>query len=259
MGTTNYPGNFNDLVFENRFKQYGAYALRKTYSDRLVSAAIIGISTFALLIGTSFVMQQGGSSDPFIPKDNGNTIVPDSIVIDITPKNPEDHKTEEPQEKPKTQKGFDMNYQADEEERETDDKKLVDLEFKPGTPDGEEDTIPEYPEPSYPPIYVDPPPPLTFVEKWPAFNGDLGKWLGDHLVYPAYAKDAGIQGTVHLSFVVDEEGNVSDIKVLRDIGGGCAESAINAVKQMPKWKPGIQGGKPVRVLYTQKIKFTLHQ
>jgi protein TonB len=101
---------------------------------------------------------------------------------------------------------------------------------------------------------------FTIVEEMPSFPGGdeaLMKYLGNNIKYPAIAKDAGIQGTVYVTFVVDEEGNVKDVKVLRSIGGGTDEEAIRVVENMPQWKPGKQRGKPVKVQYNLPIRFTL--
>lgn len=101
---------------------------------------------------------------------------------------------------------------------------------------------------------------FTIVEQMPSFPGGdaaLMKYLGSSIKYPAIAKDAGIQGTVFVTFVVNEKGDVKDVKVLRSIGGGCDEEAIRVVKSMPKWSPGKQRGKAVKVQYNLPIKFTL--
>ncbi|HEY9113120.1 MAG TPA: energy transducer TonB, partial [Bacteroidales bacterium] len=75
--------------------------------------------------------------------------------------------------------------------------------------------------------------------------------------YPALAKESGIQGRVFINFVVEIDGRITDVKVLRGIGGGCDEEAVRVVQSMPKWKPGKQRGKPVRVSYNLPVKFTL--
>lgn len=101
---------------------------------------------------------------------------------------------------------------------------------------------------------------FTIVEEMPSFPGGdaaLMKYLGSSIKYPAIAKDAGIQGTVYVTFVVDEKGEVKDAKVLRSIGGGADEEAIRVVESMPRWKPGKQRGKAVKVQYNLPIRFTL--
>ena len=101
---------------------------------------------------------------------------------------------------------------------------------------------------------------FSIVEEMPSFPGGdeaLLKYLGKNIKYPAIAKDAGIQGTVYVTFVVDERGDVKDVKVLRSIGGGTDEEAIRVVENMPRWKPGKQRGKAVKVQYNLPIRFTL--
>lgn len=101
---------------------------------------------------------------------------------------------------------------------------------------------------------------FTVVEESPSFpGGDQGriKYLMDNIVYPQMARESGIQGTVYVTFVVEKNGSVTDVRVLRGIGGGCDEEAVRVVKSMPKWNPGKQRGKPVRVQFNMPIKFTL--
>jgi protein TonB len=71
------------------------------------------------------------------------------------------------------------------------------------------------------------------------------------------ANSAGISGVVYVTFVVDKDGKIKDVKVLRGIGGGCDEEAVRVVKNMPSWKPGKQRGKSVTVQYNLPIRFTL--
>ena len=98
------------------------------------------------------------------------------------------------------------------------------------------------------------------VENMPEFPGGRGKlmqYLASNIKYPPYAKEAGIQGRVFINFVVEKDGSITAVKVLRGIGGGCDEEAVRVVKAMPKWKPGMQRGKPVRVSFNLPVKFTL--
>lgn len=98
------------------------------------------------------------------------------------------------------------------------------------------------------------------VESMPAFPGGeqaLNKYLYENIKYPQMAKESGIQGRVFVTFVVEKNGEVTDVRILRGIGGGCDEEAIRVVENMPKWTPGKQRGKPVRVQFNLPIKFTL--
>ncbi|HOX78288.1 MAG TPA: energy transducer TonB [Bacteroidales bacterium] len=98
------------------------------------------------------------------------------------------------------------------------------------------------------------------VESMPEFPGGepaLYKFLAENIKYPQMAKESGIQGRVFVTFVVERDGRVTDVRVLRGIGGGCDEEAIRVVQNMPKWTPGKQRGKAVRVQYNLPVKFTL--
>ena len=98
------------------------------------------------------------------------------------------------------------------------------------------------------------------VEVLPGYPGGMDafyKYLGKAIRYPAIARENNITGRVILSFVVEKDGTLTDIKVLRGIGGGCDEEAVRVLKSSPAWKPGIQNGRPVRVNYTVPISFQL--
>ncbi|RYE16439.1 MAG: TonB family protein, partial [Sphingobacteriaceae bacterium] len=98
------------------------------------------------------------------------------------------------------------------------------------------------------------------VEILPGFPGGeaaFGNFLAKTLRYPKEARDRKITGRVIVSFIVEKDGKLNDIKVLRDIGGGCGAEAIRVLSESPAWNPGIQNGKPVRVAFTMPINFTL--
>jgi len=98
------------------------------------------------------------------------------------------------------------------------------------------------------------------VEEMPSFPGgekEMYRYIGKNIEYPRMAKESGISGRVFVTFVVEKDGRVTDVKILRGIGGGCDEEAVRVIKSMPRWKPGKQRGKPVRVQYRMPIKFTL--
>ena len=126
---------------------------------------------------------------------------------------------------------------------------------------------PDTPIPDLPPLVLPPeiPPEDTLfviVEQSPEyFGGDEARlnFLRSNIKYPQVAREVGIQGTVYVSFVVEKDGSVTQVTILRGIGGGCDEEAIRVTKLMPKWKPGKQRGKEVRVSYNMPIKFTLHE
>ena len=101
---------------------------------------------------------------------------------------------------------------------------------------------------------------FQIVEEKPAYPGGdqkLMEFIAKGIKYPQIARETGIQGRVFVGFVVEPDGSVSNVKVLRGIGGGCDEEAMRVVKSMPKWKPGKQRGKAVRVSYMLPVNFKL--
>lgn len=100
------------------------------------------------------------------------------------------------------------------------------------------------------------------VEVDPQFEGGLEalyKYLAENIKYPEQAKSDGIQGRVFVRFVIEADGSVTNAQVLRGIGGGCDEEALRVVEAMPKWTPGMQQGKPVRVQFNLPITFKLQE
>ena len=86
---------------------------------------------------------------------------------------------------------------------------------------------------------------------------EMMNFIKNNLKYPQQARETGTQGKVFVSFVVERDGSLTDVKVLRDIGSGCGEEAVRVVKSMPKWKPAKQRGKPVRMQFNLPVAFTL--
>jgi protein TonB len=98
------------------------------------------------------------------------------------------------------------------------------------------------------------------VETMPQFTGGEEariKYMISSVKYPDDAKEKGIQGTVYVSFIVEKDGKISGAKVVKGIGKSCDEEALRVVKAMPKWIPGTQKGKPVRVQFNMPIRFKL--
>ena len=104
--------------------------------------------------------------------------------------------------------------------------------------------------------------PLTFVEEMPEFPGGMDammRFLWGNIRYPKTALELGIRGKIVLQYVIDINGEIRNVKVIRSLGGGCDEEAIRVVKLMPKWKPGRQNGKIVPVYFTLPIFFQLKE
>ncbi len=102
---------------------------------------------------------------------------------------------------------------------------------------------------------------FRIVEDMPMFPGGqtaLMKWIVDHIEYPTIAAENGIQGKVYIQFVVGKDGNVSMAQVVRGVDPSVDKEALRVINALPKWKPGKQRGKPVRVSFTVPINFQLN-
>ena len=103
--------------------------------------------------------------------------------------------------------------------------------------------------------------PFQLVEEKPSFNGgdanEFSKWVNSRLVYPESAKENGVQGRVTLQFTVNADGTVSNVKVLRGVDSSLDKEAVRVVSSSPKWKPGKQRDRAVKVTYTFPVIFQL--
>ncbi|MCC7464817.1 MAG: energy transducer TonB [Saprospiraceae bacterium] len=105
---------------------------------------------------------------------------------------------------------------------------------------------------------IDAPYDMYDLAKKPEFPGGesgMVKFLAENMKYPPLARENGIQGTVVVSFIIDDSGTVRNPVILKDIGGGCGKEALRVVGTMPKWTPGMANGKPVSVKYTLPLRF----
>jgi protein TonB len=101
---------------------------------------------------------------------------------------------------------------------------------------------------------------FTQIDQFPEFPGGtegLKQYVKENIRYPEKAKKAGIEGRVVLQFFIDKDGSVIDEKVIRSLDKDCDKEAVRLVRNMPKWKPGLQEGKPLKVMYTLPVTFRL--
>lgn len=101
---------------------------------------------------------------------------------------------------------------------------------------------------------------VTIPEVDPEFPGGqdaLYKYLAQNIKYPEIARQNGITGKVYVTFVVEKDGSITNVRVLRDIGGGCGAEAVRVVESMPNWKPGKMGKQVVRSEFNLPVNFNL--
>lgn len=274
MGTPDiYLGKLKEIVFENRNKQYGAYDLRRFYNDRLLLSFVCTITAATLLIASPMIISLFEDPKPPTAENWTPPVLEDSTVIfefniekpkaDIEkPKTDDLPKTEQQQAQQAPVAGTSAPVVTDSVAESLPENNQMVAGTTTGVPT-KEPGIPGPPntpgtnpggctdcEASTGPVLV--------PEFLPEPTCDIRKQIASNLNYPQIAKEEGVQGTVHVQFVVDENGNVTEPKVVKDIGYGCGDAALVAVKKICRWKPGRMGERAVKVLYTLPVKFKLN-
>lgn len=249
--------SFNDLIFENRNKEYGAYAIRKSYNDNLSKALFSSASLIGIIVFATFLFTKNNDNGPDI---QGQLPLPDSISIfvDMTPiEKPEVKIKKIDVQKEFVPKSDNLNLVASNDKKDVLEKGNEEVVIVKGGKSDGVDSIPveigvkiENPAPALPAA------PIAFADQMPEFSG-LFKYLRDNLKYPRGAVENYTSGTVVLQFVVEKDGSIDNIKILNPVPDGCTEEAMRVVKSMPKWKPGKNHGEPVRVLFNLPVKFTI--
>jgi protein TonB len=250
--------NFNDMVFENRNKAYGAYAIRNAYNDHVSLALFIALLLSGTLALFTFLFNK---SEDKIPKFDDPYIISDpGILVELRPALPEPKVLEKPKlPEEHALKSDNLNLVASDKKEdaiETTNKDAV-ITSK-GKVDGTDSASKELVEPTII-TKVEPSSNETKIvaDQMPEFSGNLFQYLQNKIQYPYAARDMGTSGTVVLQFIVEKDGAINDIKVLKSVADGCTEEAIRVVKSMPRWKPGKNHGEPVRVLFNLPVKFTI--
>lgn len=261
-------GNWIETIFDGRNKKYGAYELRAKQSRRTIVAFIIGALFFALLVSTPLISKQIGKN-----REAREVLDEQITMVDLLPPPPVDDQLKEivpppppPQEVKslKDVKKFTPPVVAPEEEvveemvsqevLKTADAGRKDVE---GSEDGEV-VINEIPAEETKTvehvITEEEVQPLHLVQVKPDYPGGMAKFyefISQNYVVPEIGHLT--EARIYVSFVVEKDGSITDIKVLRDVGYGTGKEAIRVLSKMPKWSPGIQNGRPVRVSYQLPI------
>ncbi len=263
METTNRkPGNFNEVVFENRNRQYGAYVIRRDYSDSVTKSFFIALTGMMLAIGIPLAIQLMSVVAEVKPPDTGPVLGTVNAIIDIKlPDNKQADKAKEPRKNASGPPVIKNDPEKKEEPKKDPDpnpngngKGKDTLGPTGGTPGGKglEPRKDSIKEPDVPVVYTEFPP------EFPGGEKALLKYFSDNMRYPREAVESGIQGSVVLTFVIGKDGRVTDVIPLKKLSGGCTEAAISAAKGMPAWQPGRnKAGKPVMVQYNLPVSFRL--
>ncbi len=266
-----------DLVFEGKNESYGAYKIRQDTTKRnnmamlfllLGIAAIVGIffawGGIANAIAASEERNEGTEALEMVVEEQEEEVEEEEIVYDIQPEEEQVQQDqlmnsekftdyamddEAPQEVTKTQ-----------DETEKSDVAISSVTFDQGSEEGQQvlkqnEVVVEKVEQKEEETRV-----FEVVEQMPQFPGGdaaLMQYLSSHIKYPVVAEENGIQGRVVCTFVVERNGSITDVRVVKSVDPSLDKEAVRVIKGMPNWIPGKQNGSAVRVKYTVPVTFRL--
>ncbi len=253
----------NDLVFEHRNKEYGAYQLRKSYNKRLTLIMLGMLLTFALGALILFIVRNLPKEEVDAPKGSDKTWTVQPPPEDLPPPPP----TTPPP--PPLEKMTAFIPPVIEDDPVTDpvptQDQLEDTKAGDKTQDGSDENFdPPQPNDDKPKEIEDKPEPIeTFVEEeadYPGGAAEMAKFINENIDYPQEAIDLGIKGRVTVRFVVEKDGRVSNVSVAGPLAGckACDKAAVQVVEKMPPWTAGKNGGRAVRTWVTLPIKFEVN-
>lgn len=251
---------FDDIVFDNRNKNYGAYLIRQKYTNSILMGLLIGVFTFSIILSIPYISNLFKKT-----KEEKNILITKQVDVNLKKIEPEEEiKTYNKPEIPKiesikftipiitTDDVVEMTTVEDIQASNPGEITNQGIEGFSDLPDnnGDEMIIGDTKTEEI----------FTVVEQMPEFPGGesaMYDFLDKNMQYPNIAKEQSIQGKVWIGFIVDKLGNVTNVEVLRGIGGGCDEEAIRVINMMPRWNPGKQSGKVVQVKFRFPINFSL--
>lgn len=254
-----------EIVFENRNHDYGAYLIRRRY-NRTILLAFFSTLTFAMLLALTPTILAWIYPEKISTGERVREVVFDLMTIE-----PKEEvfaqKKDEPKEEFKskttpagpTEKFTNLKVSdTDSSNMKTQDQlsnTVVATKTNKSDSTDAKDPLPET-KPSGGGQEV-----RKYAEVMPSFVGGeeaMMDYLRMNIKFPAAAREIGVTGTVYVTFIVNKKGEVVNVELLRGIGGGCEEVAMKAIRNMPKWNPGMQNGEPVNVQYNLPISFRLH-
>jgi protein TonB len=245
-----YVESLEEIVFENRNKEYGSYQLRKKYKKYVLISLAIALFLFGIVIAYPLIksiLEQGKL---------GKLTQTETSVELINPNNtPPPPPPPPPPEKLIQQVKFVAPKVTTDTTQVTKDfgkqeKLNASVNDVPPPPEAKKVEVIETPKQDNQVFMI--------VEQMPQFpDGDVAVYLSAHIKYPVVAQENGIQGRVICQFVVNQDGSIVDVVVVRGVDPSLDKEAVRVIQGMPKWTPGKQGGKPVRVKFTLPVNFKL--
>lgn len=264
-----------DIIFDGRNKEYGAYELRKSYTKRLLTAllAMLGIGVF---IFASAYIAQSAKDKKLVMQNVEDVTLTEVKEREAPPPPPPPPPPPAPPEPPKveiakfTPPQIVKDEEVKEDEKPPEIEKIVEAKIGTINQEGSKDlgivappvesksvvevVAPKVVEEDYDKVF-------TKVENPAEFPGGQSEWtryLQKNLRYPDDAIDNGVGGVVRVQFIVDKEGNISEVQTVgAKLGYGLEEEAMRIIKRGPKWKPAEQNGRKVIYRHIQSITFRL--
>ena len=264
-----------DLVFDGKNQAYGAYQLRKNTGTRNLKALITMFVGFAIIAA---IVIAKVSIENYIASQNAAIEADVELQSLAEKKEAKVEKKDEPEvekveiERVKSSVAFTVpEIKKDNEVKEEQEMKSQEELQETNTAigafnvEGNDETAGEVLKAKE--VIAEPEPPkveetkvFDVVEQMPSFPGGQGalmSWLGSNIKYPVVAEENGVQGRVVCTFVVERDGSITDVKVVRGVDPSLDKEAVRVLKAMPKWIPGKQNGSAVRVKYTVPVTFRL--
>jgi protein TonB len=263
-----------DIIFDGRNKEYGAYELRKSYNKRLLVALLVMAGVSAAIF-ISALVADSARKDKIVMQNVEDVTLTEVKERNEPPPPPPPPPPPKPPEPPKveiakfTPPKIVKDEEVKEDEKPPEIEKIAEAKIGVINQEGSKDIgivappvetksageviAPKVVEEDYEKIF-------TKVENPAEFPGGQSEWtryLQKNLRYPDNAIDNGTQGVVRVQFIVDREGNISEVQSLNDPGDGLAEEAVRIIKKGPKWKPAEQNGRKVIYRHIQAITFRL--
>jgi protein TonB len=269
-----YSNEWLNVVFSNRNKNYGAYALRSQSAVILLRSFVIATPLFVFLFVGPAIYRKIFPT-PVLERQIDVVMAIKDPIHELKKEEPkkDEVKKELPKAKPITEKVKTVNFSSNivVVNKDVDDpptsEEISNAVIASVTQEGAVspgNVMPSSevggngvgaPEGTGNEIYS-----AAGVEIYPEFPGGMAAWakfIQKNLRYPTAAQENEIQGKVYINFVVEKDGSITDVNVVRGIGHGCDEEAVRVIKKSPKWKAGMQNNLAVRVRYSMPIGYVL--
>lgn len=267
-----------DIVFDGKNKEYGAYQLRATSVKRHTKALLSVVIVLALILTAIILVMTGvfKSADEDINAKNEQeevVMAPEDIPeeeeqMDIPEQKPEEVQAEE--EVAATQavtevkivETVDKDREVKDQEQVLENTAQLGADDHKGVEDVNRDRVVKEVVEEKPVEKPKEEGPLSvaMVEQKPSFPGGesaMYKWLQDNIIYPAAASEEGVQGKVTVQFIVEKDGSITHVQVVRGKHPALDAEAARVIRKMPRWTPGRNNGQPVRVTYHLPVQFKL--